>query len=62
MREECGELIIDEEWGEEDGDWTKHQYVPQGHELIGLKWYTVPSTTNSKPTPIYKIGFLTWKP
>ena len=27
MRGECGELIVDEEWGDEEGDWTKHQYI-----------------------------------
>ena len=34
-----GKNIVDEEWSE-DGKWTAAKTIPDGNEIIGLKWVT----------------------
>ena len=38
MMDEGDQLIVDEEWSEEKGSWTEPKTIPEGEEVIGLKW------------------------
>ena len=50
------QFIYNEEWHPGDGDWVSH-YIPEGREVIGLKW-----RFNTATNSIWRLGFLIWKP
>ena len=62
IRNDCGQLLVNEEWGDEPSEWVKHQYIPPGHEIIGLKWFTPHDLINGKYIYIRRLGFNLWKP
>ena len=48
-------FIYDEEWQVGEEEWTS-QTIPDGHEIIGMKW-----RYNHATNSIWRLVFLLWK-
>ena len=58
LMDEGGKSIVNEEWSE-DGKWADPKIIPEGNEIIGLKWV---NTTFNECIQITRLGFLLWLP
>ena len=56
--EESGKAIVDEEWSD-NGKWTESKTIPEGNEIIGIKWV---DTNFNECLQITRLGFLLWTP
>ena len=57
--DEGGRLIVDEEWSEDKGKWTEPKTIPDGEEIIGLKWVDM---NFNNCIQITRLAFLLWTP
>ena len=54
MLDNDGKIVVNQEWSE-DGEWMPWKTIPDGHEIIGLKWHY-------RNEWIARIGFILWRP